>query len=241
MKSKRDPAPAPAAPPDRNAIRARVLVSRLRAALQSDHEALASFEEAIAGRGQGVDVLADTSPAMHGGIVTAAYLVRVPPARFRPLLRHAWLYSFHRVLSAVKDQRQSLVEMMRYAEFSIPDDLPETFTAWRGTAGRPLAEAVAGASWTLSRDFACFAALKLREGQGGPLVVRCTIRRADVVAFFNFPGTIGEREVIADHAPAGEVDGDPDDWERGAARWRAFATSEETAEDDAAHAAEMLA
>lgn len=241
MKLRHVPAPAPAPQTDRNAIRAKVYLRRVRAALQRDREASASFEEAIAGRGHGLDVLADTGPEMHGDIAMAMYLARVLPDKFRPVLRHAWLYNFHRVMFAVKDQRQSLIEMMRYAEFAIPDHLPETFTAWRGTAGRPLAEAAAGASWTLNRDFACFAALGLREGQGDPLVLRRTIRRADVVAWFGFAGTIGEQEVIADHASAGAVDGDPDDWARGAARWVAFAKSEETAEDDEAHAAEMLA
>lgn len=103
------------------------------------------------------------------------------------------------------------------------------------------AEAVAGASWTLSRDFACYAATLPRERRGPPLVVRRTIRRADVVAYFDFAGTLGEQEVIADHAPEGEVDGDPDDWARGAARFAKWAQSEEPADDWEAHAAEMLA
>lgn len=132
MKFRRHPAPAPATSPDRNAIRAKVLIRRLRAALQTDSEASASFEEAIAGRGHGVDVLADTDFTMHGEIAVAMFLSRLPPDKFRPVLRHAWIYRPYRVGWAAEAHRQSLIAMMRYANFVIPDHLPETFTAWRG-------------------------------------------------------------------------------------------------------------
>lgn len=234
-RKKRPAAPAPVANGARYAARVRLALSRHDGTRET-------FDEALAGRGDGIDILADAPLALHGPVVVAMHLAGVPPAKLRPVLRAAWCgNSFYSLTNAARSQGLNVPAMMRAAEFAIPDSLPETFVAWRGCAGKGIRAASAGWSWTLDRDFACYAAVKLHAGRGAPMVLLRTIRRADVAAYIGLESTWKEREVVVDRAEDGEMDGDPAAWVAAAARWEASFDGSQDHESWRKHEREILA
>ena len=88
-----------------------------------------------------------------------------------------------------------LQECFEYAAFSIPDDLPETLTIYRGCYGLSPTDTACGYSWTTSRKTGAWFANRKPfrdvfpvahyDEALGPCLVKATIKRSDVMLFTN--------------------------------------------------------
>jgi hypothetical protein len=145
---------------------------------------------------------------MRGHVVMACHFARIPPREFSEALGRAWSLSHQAVLDAVNNRR-SLRAMFKYADCSIPDDLPPVLQVWRGFAGASLAKGKRGLSWTLSRDVACFFAMRWEFTRKHPLVITANVPRGAVL---HFSDDRGEAEVILFDVREAAVDGGEADW-----------------------------
>ncbi len=179
------------------------------------------FLDAVEGVwGSGDAAMAKVPKAERAGVLLALHEQNAPVGVFRDALEEAWLMS-HRAVRHMLGDDDLLRAMMRYAEFTPPAGVPETFPVWRGTVGLDVTGAAAGMSWALRRDVACKYSMGLqnRGFSGAPLVVRGRARR-DAVLFW-YDG-LADSELVLSEPPADVViDGTPAEWIAGDARERA--------------------
>ena len=155
-------------------------------------------------------VVAFASHGCRGLIAVGAYNAGTPLPAFRAILRGAWNQG-HRAL--IQDAGALISAMFRHAEFTLPAEIPESVTVWRGGASPENAFGVEnlqkGAAWTLSREVACWFAMRHARPGNLPLVIKAEISKSAILLYEN------EREeeevVVFDVATAG-VDGTKDDW-----------------------------
>lgn len=142
----------------------------------------------------------------RGAVVEMMWRAKVPVDAFRVFFRSAWNHDHHHVINAAKTHR-ALTYMFRYADFPIPDELPEMVTVWRGTSGLTIDKAKIGYSWTLDRDVACWFAMRFHTM---PLVLTAQIPKSQIVLFVDVNE---EREVVLVKPPTScAIDGNVDDW-----------------------------
>lgn len=138
------------------------------------------------------------------------------PEMVRDVLIPAWECLHARVAGIEKTK--DIIQLFKFAEFPIPDSLPETITVWRGTVGVTVEQARRGYSWSLHRACSCYFALvqwQKEEGfKGRPLLLRREVKKRDLVYFnqIEYSSGVIYSEVLIDAPPAGEVDGCEDDW-----------------------------
>jgi len=131
------------------------------------------------------------------------YRARVPPAAFRVVLAEALTQTNeYDVLRASRGWRQ-FVRWCRYAEFPIPDYLPEEVTIFRGVSGPTRTEAICiaklGVSWTLDRELAAWFAWRFApDCKHLPIVASTVIPRASILFFDDGRS---EKEVIPEDRP----------------------------------------
>lgn len=126
----------------------------------------------------------------------------------RAVLSGAWDHD-HRYLIAACATRARLMRFFREARFKVPVSEP-VVTIYRGTSALSLVEARRGWSWTLSRDVACWFAMRFAKENGNPLVMRAKVRREAIIYYSNFRS---EAEVLIAGRPSKvAVDGEPQEW-----------------------------
>ncbi len=155
----------------------------------------------------------------RGDLALALWRARMPVPAFRTVLAAAWDHEHRELINAARCWRVPLRELFRYAAFEIPAGTPEIVTVWRGTSALCLAEARRGYSWTTNRDVACWFAMRFVERNGQPLVLRADVHRLGVALFHDGRG---EHEVVvldARRLRRVELDGCPEDWQQGFARY----------------------
>jgi hypothetical protein len=81
---------------------------------------------------------------------------------------------------------------MTPADLSAFRALPDEITAYQGCADVGIEEAAAAMTWTLDHEVAVWFAERL--AQRDPFVVRATIRKSDVLAYFHEP--VLEAEIV---------------------------------------------
>lgn len=151
--------------------------------------------------------------------VAAVFMWKAGVARqsMRALLAKAWNHD-HDYVQAAAGTRRRLASMFRYANFDVPEWIPETVRVWRGVHGVGLrtAEAISGHSWTLDRDVACWFAFRHSQAAGvRSLVVTAVVERSKIAMYDD---SRDEREIVLMHRPPGaSLDPDPRDWARCAA------------------------
>ncbi|KXS31510.1 MAG: hypothetical protein AWT59_2377 [Candidatus Gallionella acididurans] len=145
----------------------------------------------------------------YRSVVTMAFWkAKAPAPAFAQLLEHVWVHD-HRHLAAFAKSHRQLLSMFQYAEFQIPDSMPDTFRVWRGTCGVSNKLASKGISWTTDRDIACSFALRFVELYGRPLVLTKIVSKDSVMFCDN--GSY-ESEIVLFDVTQATVDGTPSDW-----------------------------
>jgi hypothetical protein len=123
------------------------------------------------------------------------YRARVAPPAFRAVLETA-LSQTHCYSHVERHSRGILgfFKWCRYAQFPIPDDLPDVVTIYRGVKNCSPFDAAFGLSWTLDFDVAAWFACRWAGPEDRPLVVTIDdFPKADIVGFID---DRNEREVI---------------------------------------------
>jgi hypothetical protein len=147
----------------------------------------------------------------RGWMARTMWRTKVPRPAFRAFFSCVWDHD-HREVIAAAETRRRLAFMFRYADFPLPDWMPDTVRAWRGTSALPFAEAAAGYSWTTDRDTACWFAMRFAERNGSPLVLAADIPKSDIVLFHTLRN---ESEAVTLKPPVAVIDGTPVDWRTG--------------------------
>lgn len=143
----------------------------------------------------------------RGAVAVSMWRAKVPLDAFRVFFSNAWNHDHHHIINAAKTHR-ALTYMFRYADFPIPDELPEVVTVWRGTSVLTIDKAKIGCSWTLDRDVACWFAM--RHANSSPLVLIAKIPKSQIVMFEDEGD---EREVVLVKPPTScAIDGNVDNW-----------------------------
>lgn len=116
---------------------------------------------------------------------------RVHPYVWSRILRMTWqrgksgslLTGGHiRYLDLLDMFRRAVPEyLMEPSELATFNDLPDTFTAYRGVNGISVGKARHGMSWTLDASYAAWFA---NRGNDEPLCISATVRKSDVLAYF---------------------------------------------------------
>lgn len=154
----------------------------------------------------------------RGLVAVAMWRAKVPAGAFGAYLSSVWVHDHRWVIEAARNRR-TLAYMFRYANFPLPQELPDVVTLWRGTSKLPIAEARAGYSWTNDRDVACWFAMGNAKRDGSPLVLAAEVAKTDIVLFHL---ERNESEAVLIRPPASvRIDGTPDDWEHGLVRHNA--------------------
>jgi hypothetical protein len=167
--------------------------------------------------------------AKRGDAAVLLWLAKAPVPAFRVFLQSVWEHD-HRHVSAAAGKRVNLEAMFRYAAFSLPEDIPETVTVWRGTSALPRAQAVRGVSWTLDRDLACWFAMRFADRNGSPLLLTARVPRSEILLYTD---ERSEREAVIFRKRA-KVCGTPEDWARGYAAVFAARTTPNTSTEASA-------
>lgn len=149
-------------------------------------------------------------------LIRCLALADTPPEILRAVLEEAWLMYIDRIRRSGL-YGKPLLRLFRRARFDV-SALPLTLTVWRGGRSTPnapfgVAEAAQGMSWSTRKETAAYYAIQGWRGEnpdGVPMVVRRTVRRAQVVYFR--PDS-RDMEVIADGPVEGlAIDGGPLEW-----------------------------
>lgn len=110
------------------------------------------------------------------------YKARVGPEAFRAALDHALTQTHY--FSHVERQARGFsgfVRWCRYAEYPLPDGLPDPVTIYRGAQQVSPFDASLGCSWSLSREIAEFFAS--REKAQGSLIISVRAPLEDVILY----------------------------------------------------------
>lgn len=176
-----------------------------RAAFDGDVEAAFSLSCALENHKRGV-------------VAVAMWRCKVPREAFRAYFSSVWDHDHRWVIDAAKTRR-CLAYMFRYAEFPIPDELPDVVRVWRGSSKLNMSEARQGYAWTTDRDTACWFAMRFADVYGSPLVLAADVAKTDIALFHD---ERNEREVVLMKPPANIlIDGNMEDWAHGYGRFEA--------------------
>lgn len=171
-------------------------VRHVRPTFDGDAEAALSLSIALGNEKRGI-------------VAVILWKARLPRPAFRAYLANVWGHD-HSNLIAAAGTRRTLSAMFRYAEFALPNDLPERVRVWRGTSAMTLAQSRAGYSWTTNRDVACWFAMRFAEWNGRPLVLVADAALSDIALLHN---DRDEHEAVLMRPQLGaRIDGDEDDW-----------------------------
>lgn len=146
--------------------------------------------------------------AERGAVAVLMWRCRVPVVAFREFFRAVWQHDHREVIEAARGRR-TLAALFRYAAFTLPAELPEVVTVWRGSSSLQLSEAKTGHSWSTDRDVACWFAMRFADRNGSPLVLRADVSKPDIALFTN---DRSESEAVLMRPPNARVDGDVSDW-----------------------------
>ena len=147
----------------------------------------------------------------RGVIARICYEGGMPKVPFRAVLGSIWDTNHKFVMHAARTHERVRL-MFKYAEFPIPDDLPETIRVWRGVSGIPANKARQGFSWTTDRNVACWFAVRM-DSVGKPLVITAQVPKRDVLYFSS---ERYEQELLLLNPPKkATIDGSEEDWKSG--------------------------
>lgn len=121
---------------------------------------------------------------LRGYFAITLWRLQIPVPAFREYFSSVWMHDHREVIKASKNRR-NLQAMFCYANFPIPDNLPETITIWRGTSYLSIKEASRGYSWTINKDCACWFAMRFSEKNGNPLVLYADILKKNILFYSN--------------------------------------------------------
>jgi hypothetical protein len=152
---------------------------------------------------------------LRGEMAVAMWRSGVPKEAFREYFSSAWDHDHHRVVDAAKN-RKTLASLFRYGAFSLPGDLPERVTLWRGTSRLMLDEAVRGYSWTTDKDAACWFAMRFASYNWSALVLSAEVAKEDIALIHH--GRSESEAVLLKPPSVFKIDGDQGDWQKGADR-----------------------
>ena len=144
----------------------------------------------------------------RGVVAVAMWRCKVPREAFRKYFSSVWMHD-HREVEAAAQTRRTLAYMFRYAAFTLPAELPDVVTVWRGSSALSFDATRARYSWTTDRDLACWFAMRFAEKNGSPLVLAADIAKRDIALFTN---ERSESEAVLMRTPAARIDGDVGDW-----------------------------
>lgn len=161
----------------------------------------------------------------RGAIALLFYLADVKKDAYRTALLDVWEHDHRHLLGALGYNRDplwlvriKLNQLFRHAECSLPPELPETLTIWRGTSALSRQKAANGFSWTTDRDTACWFAMRFAKKNGKPLVLKAEIPKAQILCFTD---ERDESEIVIADQLRTRIDGDPADWTEGHDRYQA--------------------
>lgn len=144
----------------------------------------------------------------RGAVAYAMWRAEVPREAYREYFKGAWDHE-HRWVIEAAGSRAVLTKMFHYAEFELPNHLPDTVRVWRGTSHLNRKEAQAGYSWTTDRDTACWFAMR-GAGQGSRvMVLAADVPKHDIALYHD---ERNEREAVLLNPPDAWIDGDMHDW-----------------------------
>jgi hypothetical protein len=128
------------------------------------------------------------------------YRAQVRPAAFQAMLTGALSQShYYNSVLAEAGGRRSLVKWLRYAAYTLPENLPNMVTIYRGVRGCTSQQGAKGLSWSLDFDVAAWFAVVHRHWVSGqPLVVQAHVRCSDLLFYSN---DREEQEVIPRTTP----------------------------------------
>lgn len=180
---------------------------------------LEDLDGALAGRWEPEDAgrLLYVDDEYRGAVVLLFYLAGARGEFYRSLLHSAWGHNHREVMRAART-RGRLKSMFRCAKFSMPAELPDPVVIWRGTSLLPIRLAAKGLSWTISREVACFFALRFAAKNGHPLVLRAVVPRSEVLLYSN---ERSEEEVVCFSPGIVTEDEMKEEWEAECARFQA--------------------
>ena len=121
---------------------------------------------------------------LRGYFAVALWRLKIPVPAFREYFSNVWIHDHREVIEAA-ESRRNLRAMFVYAEFPIPDHLPEKITVWRGTSFLSIEEASRGYSWTTDMDCACWFAMRFAEKNGNPLVLGADVSKKNILFYSN--------------------------------------------------------
>lgn len=170
---------------DRNAIRAKAIMKRLRLALSKMESGNTLLDSVLEGSGYGDDLVNIVPLDKRGLVPVGLYLSGAPPFVVREALLKAWTWGHFMVARTARAEGDCLFKMFRYAEFDIPADLPDQVPIWRATIGLNRATAERGFSWTTRRMFACWwlRGLGSHGFKADPLLIRAVVPRSSIVFY----------------------------------------------------------
>ena len=147
----------------------------------------------------------------RGVIARICYEGGMPKEPFREVLGSIWDTNHKFVMHAARTHER-VRDMFKYAEFPIPDELPETIRVWRGVSGIPANKARQGFSWTTDRNVACWFAVRM-DNAGKPLVITAQVPKRDVLYYSS---DRHEQELLLLNPPKkASIDGSEEDWKSG--------------------------
>lgn len=148
--------------------------------------------------------------AKRGEVARGLWHARIPRPAFQCVLNQVWSHD-HRELLVSVPARQQLRAMFTYARFET-EHLPEKFQVWRGVSG-PLGRLAPNQyAWTMTREVACWFAMRNADRHGSPLVMTAHVERDQVLFHSN---ESGENEVVVLDPLETIVDGSEGDWHTG--------------------------
>ena len=148
-----------------------------------------------------------------GYVAVKLYESKVPPQAFAAYLDGAWSNTHAAVIRSA-GSRARLSRLFEYAEFEIPETLPETVTCWRGTSHVSVTQAKRGISWSISRDVAAWFATRFADShpRSKALLLKTTIPKSHILYYSDGRQ---EKEVALVRPPqVVVVDGNFEDWKR---------------------------
>lgn len=184
----------------------------------SDAWAVCHVDAAWAGEVEAAGNLAGAlSNDLRGVMACLMWRSKVARPAFSEFLAMAWRHDHEHVIAAA-GARRTLSAMFKYAAFTLPSDIPESVTLYRGACGLSARDVAAGHSWTTSFDVAAWFAMRHASDKRDPIVLGATVSRGDI-AFFTDERS--EQECLLLKQPAGaKVLGDPDCWRNAAGRFQ---------------------
>ena len=155
--------------------------------------------------------------ASRGILAVSFWQYKAPVPVYRVLLSSAWDHNHREVIAGAGNLR-TLRAMFRYAAFPLPSDMPEVVRVWRGTSYLSEKESAKGYSWTISKDVACWFAMRFADKNTNPLVLAADVLKSEILLYND---ERSEQEAVILKTPAYWIDGCPEEWREGYERYSA--------------------